>query len=125
MPPNGQFHASPDAASAKHYLGFAAGSGITPILSIVTTLLRTEPGSRVTLFYGNRAQRTTMFIDDLYALKNRYPERLQLHFLFSREEQEFPDRQRPARCGQGPRTVRALLSATRRRTRPSSAVRIR
>ncbi len=89
MPPNGQFHAVPDAANAKRYLGFAAGSGITPILSIVTSLLRAEPDSRFTLFYGNRTQGTTMFIDDLYALKNRYPERLQLHFLFSREEQEF------------------------------------
>jgi len=89
MPPNGQFHAVPDADNDKQYLGFAAGSGITPILSIVTTLLDQEPHSRFALFYGNRTQQTTMFIDDLYALKNRYPERLQLHFLFSREEQEF------------------------------------
>ena len=51
--------------------------------------LEREPGSRVVLFYGNRRQRTTMFIDDLYALKNRYPERLQLYFLFSQEGQEF------------------------------------
>jgi ring-1,2-phenylacetyl-CoA epoxidase subunit PaaE len=51
--------------------------------------LKGEPLSRFALFYGNRMQGTTMFIDDLYALKNRYPERLQLHFLFSREEQEF------------------------------------
>lgn len=89
MPPNGQFHAEPDANNAKQYLGFAAGSGITPILSIIASILRTEPGSRFALFYGNRTQNTTMFIDDLYALKNQYPDRLQLHFLFSREEQEF------------------------------------
>ena len=89
LPPNGQFHAMPDASNKKQYLGFAAGSGITPILSIIASLLREEPGSRFALFYGNRTQGTTMFIDDLYALKNRYPERLQLHFLFSREEQEF------------------------------------
>ncbi len=89
MPPNGQFHAIPDASNKKLYLGFAAGSGITPILSIITTLLREEPNSQVALFYGNRTQATTMFIDDLYALKNRYPERLQLHFLFSQEDQEF------------------------------------
>lgn len=90
MPPFGQFHASPDADNAKSYLAFAAGSGITPILSIITALLRDEPHSRVALFYGNRRQSTTMFIDDLYALKNRYPDRLQLQFIFSQEEQEFP-----------------------------------
>jgi ring-1,2-phenylacetyl-CoA epoxidase subunit PaaE len=89
MPPNGQFHALPDAGNQKQYLGFAAGSGITPILSIIATLLHQEPRSRFALFYGNRMQGTTMFIDDLYALKNRYPARLQLHFMFSREEQEF------------------------------------
>lgn len=89
MPPSGQFHAVLDADNKKFYLGFAAGSGITPILSIIASVLREEPVSRFALFYGNRTQNTTMFIDDLYALKNRYPERLQLHFLFSREEQEF------------------------------------
>ncbi len=90
MPPVGRFHAAVDAANEKDYLAFAAGSGITPIISILRTVLEQEPHSRVALFYGNRKQATTMFIDDLYALKNRYPERLQVHFVFSREEQEFP-----------------------------------
>ena len=89
MPPNGQFHANLDAGNAKNYLAFAAGSGITPILSIISSVLDGEAHSRVALFYGNRKQGTTMFIEDLYALKNRFPERLQLHFLFSQEEQEF------------------------------------
>jgi len=89
MPPNGQFHALPNASNEKQYIGFAAGSGITPILSIISSLLQEEPLSRFALFYGNRMQGTTMFIDDLFALKNQYPARLQLHFLFSREEQEF------------------------------------
>ncbi|HNP63928.1 MAG TPA: 2Fe-2S iron-sulfur cluster-binding protein [Woeseiaceae bacterium] len=89
MPPSGQFHAVVDADQSRHSLGFAAGSGITPILSIIATILSGEPDSRFTLFYGNRTQRSTMFIDDLYALKNRFPDRLQLHFLFSREDQEF------------------------------------
>ena len=89
MPPTGRFHASPDADSDKFYLGFAAGSGITPILSIIATTLREEPGSRFALFYGNRRQSTTMFIDDLYALKNQFPDRLQLQFVFSQEDQEF------------------------------------
>jgi len=89
MPPFGQFHASVDAAHKKTYLAFAAGSGITPVMSIIRALLEGEPHSKVVLFYGNRRQQTTMFIDDLYALKNRFPERLQLYFLFSQEEQEF------------------------------------
>ncbi len=88
-PPTGRFHAALDPNSKKQYLGFAAGSGITPILSIIRTVLQGEPNSRFALFYGNRTQATTMFIDDLFALKNIYPERLQLHFLFSREDQEF------------------------------------
>ncbi len=90
MPPFGQFHANPVASARKTYLAVAAGSGITPILSIVSELLEREPSSRVLLFYGNRRQATTMFIDDLYALKNRFPGRVLLHFVFSREEQELP-----------------------------------
>lgn len=89
MPPNGQFHAAVSSENKKRYVAFAAGSGITPVLSIMRSVLRDEPGSQFTLFYGNRMQGTTMFIDDLYALKNCYADRLQLHFLFSREEQEF------------------------------------
>ncbi|MBT8089210.1 MAG: 2Fe-2S iron-sulfur cluster binding domain-containing protein [Gammaproteobacteria bacterium] len=89
MPPNGQFHVNLDEGNSKFYLGFAAGSGITPILSIAKSVLLSEPASRFALFYGNRQQGTTMFIEDLYALKNRYPDRLQLHFVFSQEEQEF------------------------------------
>ena len=89
MPPTGRFHL-PDAGSeGGFHVGFAAGSGITPILSIIATALEQDPASRFALFYGNRKQNTTMFIEDLYALKNRFPERLQLHFLFSQEEQEF------------------------------------
>jgi ring-1,2-phenylacetyl-CoA epoxidase subunit PaaE len=90
MPPFGQFHLSPDKENARDFIAFAAGSGITPILSMIKSVLAYEPGSRFLLFYGNRRQSTTMFIEDLYALKNQYPERLQLHFVFSQEEQEFP-----------------------------------
>lgn len=89
MPPFGQFHANPDPGRARNYVAFAAGSGITPILSIVAATLQAEAQSRFLVFYGNRRQATTMFIDDLFALKNRYPDRLQLHFVFSRDEQEF------------------------------------
>ncbi len=90
MPPFGQFHANIDASKRKDYLGFAAGSGITPILSILKTILRDEGDSRFALFYGNRKQASAMFIDDLYAIKNQCPDRLQLHFVFSQEDQEFP-----------------------------------
>jgi ring-1,2-phenylacetyl-CoA epoxidase subunit PaaE len=90
MPPGGRFHADIDKSRSGDYLAFAAGSGITPILSILKSVLDGEPASRFVLFYGNRKQSTTMFIDELYALKNRYRERLQLHFVFSQEEQEFP-----------------------------------
>jgi len=90
MPPGGRFHADLNRGSASDYLGFAAGSGITPILSIIKSVIENEPGSRFVLFYGNRKQSTTMFVEDLYALKNRFPERLQLHFVFSQEDQEFP-----------------------------------
>lgn len=90
MPPFGRFHVSPAPAGGRHVAAFAGGSGITPILSILRAVLENEPESRATLFYGNRSQQTTMFIDELFALKNRFPDRLQLVFLFSREEQEFP-----------------------------------
>ena len=89
MPPSGRFCLDLDADNANDYVGFAAGSGITPILSMMKSVLATEPLSRFILFYGNRKQSTTMFIEDLYALKNLYPERVQLNFIFSREEQEF------------------------------------
>lgn len=90
MPPTGRFHANIDPAASRYYLGFASGSGITPILSIARSVLNRERGSRFALFYGNRRQNSAMFIEDLYALKNSFPDRLQLHFLFSREDQEFP-----------------------------------
>ena len=89
MPPSGQFRVELDPENEKDYVGFAAGSGITPILSMVKSILAIEPKSRFILFYGNRTQSTTMFIEDLYELKNKYMERLQLNFVFSREEQEF------------------------------------
>lgn len=89
MPPFGRFHVDIDPRAKRTVLAFAAGSGITPVLSIMRAVLEGEPASRVMLFYGNRRQQTSMFIEDLCGLKNRFPERLQLHFLFSQEAQEF------------------------------------
>ena len=89
MPPFGQFHAEVDPESRRTYLAFVAGSGITPVISIIRATLQGEPNAKFVVFYCNRRQSTTMFIDDLYALKNRFPERLQLYFLFTQEEQEY------------------------------------
>ncbi len=89
MPPTGRFHLEPERPGSRFHVGFAAGSGITPILSIAASILQSDDTSHFALFYGNRRQNTTMFIEDLFALKNRYPERFQVHFVFSQEEQEF------------------------------------
>lgn len=70
----------------KNYIGFAAGSGITPILSMVKTLLKTEPSSNFTLIYGNRSTANTIFYEELNALKETYSKRFKLHYIFSRED---------------------------------------
>ncbi len=90
MTPEGRFHTPLDPAHAKQYVAFAAGSGITPILSLIKTTLRAEPKSRFTLVYGNRRQSSVMFAEALEDLKNRYLARFTLYNLFSREEQEVP-----------------------------------
>jgi ring-1,2-phenylacetyl-CoA epoxidase subunit PaaE len=90
MPPSGHFNTPLDPQRACNYAAFAAGSGITPVLSILKTTLETEPKSRFTLFYGNRSTASTMFIEDLLALKNLFPERLALHFIFSRQPSDLP-----------------------------------
>ena len=88
MTPAGRFVARPEPGRAAHYACFAAGSGITPILSIVTAVLETEAESSVTLVYGNRSARSIMFLDELEDLKNRYPARLSLVHVLSREPGE-------------------------------------
>jgi ring-1,2-phenylacetyl-CoA epoxidase subunit PaaE len=88
MTPTGRFHTQLDAANRKHYAAVAAGSGITPILSIVATVLEREPDSRVTLVYANRTSRTIMFLEELEDLKDRYRDRFQLIHVLSREARE-------------------------------------
>ena len=90
MPPQGRFFVPIDAAAQRHYLGIAGGSGITPILSIMKTVLAREPGSRFTLIYGNRSVQSTMFKEELEDLKNRYLTRLVLHHVFSAEDTDAP-----------------------------------
>jgi ring-1,2-phenylacetyl-CoA epoxidase subunit PaaE len=88
MTPTGRFHTPLDPANEKHYCAIAAGSGITPVLSIVTTVLEVEPASEVTLVYGNRTTASVMFLDELADLKDRYPTRFRLINILSREPQE-------------------------------------
>lgn len=88
MPPSGHFHVDLDPTRAGHYLAVAAGSGITPILSIIKTTLENEPNSSVTLLYGNRSSASALFREQLEDLKNRYLQRLNLIFVFSREQQD-------------------------------------
>ncbi len=89
MPPQGKFFVPLDPSRKGYYLAVAAGSGITPILSIISTTLETEPGSRFTLLYGNRSTSSTLFRDKLQDLKDRYMERFNLIYIFSREEQDI------------------------------------
>jgi ring-1,2-phenylacetyl-CoA epoxidase subunit PaaE len=90
LPPEGRFFVPVDASLARHYLGIAGGSGITPILAIMKTVLAREPLSRFTLIYGNRRQASTMFKEELEDLKNRYLTRLTLHTVFSQEHMDSP-----------------------------------
>ena len=89
MAPMGHFNVPLSASGARHYVAFAAGSGITPILSIVKTTLLAEPNSRFTVFYGNRASSTILFKDELADLKNLYMTRLNLAYVMSREQQDI------------------------------------
>ena len=90
MTPEGKFGVPVSKENNKNYVAFAAGSGITPILSMIKTVLATEPKSHFSLFYGNRRQSTAMFQETLEDLKNRYLTRLSLFNLYSAEEQETP-----------------------------------
>lgn len=86
MPPDGRF--TPRAAGARHRVGFAAGSGITPLLSIIASTLASQADSRFTLVYGNQRVGTIMFNEALQDLKDRYPARLSLIHVLSRQPQE-------------------------------------
>ncbi|OTA20558.1 3-ketosteroid-9-alpha-hydroxylase reductase subunit [Xenorhabdus beddingii] len=85
MLPQGTFGHCPDANQSGHYLAIAAGSGITPILSIIKSTLAQESDSTFTLIYGNRTSRSVMFKEALADIKNRYMERFQVLYLFSQE----------------------------------------
>jgi len=84
MTPMGSFYTLCDPAHEKHYVAFAAGSGITPIISILKTVLRSEPKSRFTLFYGNTDESRIIFRQKLEELKAHYPDRFAVHHILSR-----------------------------------------
>jgi len=89
MTPTGHFRTNVNPANARHYGAIAAGSGITPVLSNVATILEVERRSRVTLLYANRSLDTAMFVDELEALRERYPGRFTMHHCLSRESRSL------------------------------------
>jgi len=90
LPPSGKFYTELKAENRKNYLAFAAGSGITPVISLIKTTLAIEPESHFTLVYGNRHRPSIIFREQLEALKNRYVHRLAVHHVLSREQMDIP-----------------------------------
>lgn len=88
MTPMGGFTCPTQPGSARHHVAIAAGSGITPVLSLLSTALEEEPASRATLIFGNRRTDSIMFLEELMDLKNRFPERFTLINVLSREVQD-------------------------------------
>ena len=101
MPPMGTFHTPIEPAAAKHYVGFAGGSGITPVLSIIKTVLEREPKSRFTLIYANRQISSIMFREELEDVKNIHLGRLSVLHVLENEAQDidlFTGRIDAAKC---------------------------
>jgi ring-1,2-phenylacetyl-CoA epoxidase subunit PaaE len=86
MTPHGSFTVDFDPTKKRHYVAFAGGSGITPVMSLIKTALKSEPDSRFTLFYGNRDSNSVIFLEQLAALKDRYLGRFELYHFLSDEE---------------------------------------
>ena len=89
MPPHGSFTHAFDPDARRTYVGFAGGSGITPVLSLLKTALTVEPGSEFVLLYGNRSSGSIMFLEELAQLKNRFMGRLQIYHFLEEEEEEI------------------------------------
>lgn len=90
LPPTGRFNTKLNPENKKQYLAFAAGSGITPVISIIKTTLQTEPQSRFTLVFGNRGRHSIIFFEELEALKNKYLNRFIFINILSREKTDAP-----------------------------------
>lgn len=91
MTPTGRFGTALDPLARRHYVGLVAGSGITPVLSILETVLAIETESRFTLIYGNRTRESTMFRHDLARLESRYADRLEITHVLSGEPLHTPE----------------------------------
>jgi ring-1,2-phenylacetyl-CoA epoxidase subunit PaaE len=89
MVPHGSFTTNFDPTRSRHLVGIAGGSGITPVMSLVKTLLREEPDSRFTLFYGNRDSSSVIFLETLAGLKDKYLGRLEIYHFLDAEDQDI------------------------------------
>lgn len=88
MKPEGKFVVETEVSANKYYAAFVAGSGITPVVSIIETILTQEPNSKFLLVYGNQSQLEAMFHSRLMELNREYPERLLLEFIYSRKHED-------------------------------------
>ena len=89
MVPHGSFTTEFDPGARRHLVGIAGGSGITPVISLVRTVLREEPNSRFTLLYGNRDSSSVIFLEALAALKDKYLGRFEIYHFLDAEEQDI------------------------------------
>jgi ring-1,2-phenylacetyl-CoA epoxidase subunit PaaE len=89
MPPHGSFTTEFDPSAARHLVGIAGGSGITPVMSLIKTTLKYEPESRFTLLYGNRDSSSVIFLEALAALKDKHLGRLEIYHFLDAEEQDI------------------------------------
>lgn len=90
MPPVGEFTIDIDPSKPRRSVAIAAGSGITPVLSLISTSLESEPEAHWTLLFGNRTANSIMFLDELEGLKDRYRDRFQMFHILSREGSDVP-----------------------------------
>lgn len=86
LPPTGKFNTTLSPANKKQYVAFAAGSGITPVISLIKATLHTEANSNFTLVFGNRSRSSIIFFEELEAIKNKYVQRFNLIYILSREK---------------------------------------
>ena len=86
MPPTGNFLLDTDESNNNHYVGIAAGSGITPIMSMIKNVLINEPLSSFTLIYGNKTKSSIMYSDEINLFKEKYNDRFSLYNIYSQEK---------------------------------------
>ena len=86
--PQGRFVFNPDTSKNRTIVAFAAGSGITPVLSILKTVLEEEPNSQFVLVYGNKTLNDTIFLNELLDIQHQYKERLTIQFVYSQSQEE-------------------------------------